>query len=152
MFENPFKDHSEDFIELVRKMENKYKQDYRLLRNLEGDLEYHQTNTKNKFYLSLAVTWGTIWYKQCYGTPVPFFRKFGRVFGTHRVFRLYSYSFAALYSFFWIPYNSKVLTTIKKIEDTDKIRSSGDYENFLVDGPQQLDFSSQKIMPWKSIN
>ena len=152
MFEKWFKDPTHEFLHLVRAMENKYKQDYRLLRNLEGDLELYQYKNKRNFYTALALTWGAIWYNESSKNPLPTIRKFGLFFGTHRSFRLYLYSCSIIYASCWIPYNIKVRKTMDKIKDTDAIRSSIRYNNYIIDGPQQLDFASSKIMPWKSMN
>ena len=151
MMDFPIWDQTENFHKLIHTMQVKYRNQYTQFASLEGDMETLKEMTTKKFSVSLAAIWGTIWWKQSFGTPIVLFRQYGRLFKTHRVFRMYSYSLVALYAYFWVPYNRKLAMTMHKIRDTDKIKSSRLYNNFLVEQPQQT-FESGKVMPWRSIN
>ena len=142
---------SHDFEQTIKSLQTKYRTKYRQFLSLEGDVEHLYNNTRKNFFLTLVPTWAFIYYRQASGKPLYFLRQYGRIFGTHRVFRLYSYSFAAIYTCYWARYNRILKLTTQKLKDTHNIRSNPEYINYDVDMPQMFDISG-KVMPYKKIN
>ena len=148
MIKNIWKDRRHEFYDLIRGMQVKHRNQYRLLGNLKGDVESSYSNRQKIFGFSLAVTWSTIWYKQAVGTPVILFRQYGRFLKTHRTFRLYGYSFLALHTALFAPLNRQIEATMMNIRDTDRIRNSVRYNNFEVTASQETD-QNNTVMPWQ---
>ena len=148
MIKNICTDRRHEFYDLIREMQVKHRNQYRLLGNLKGDVEHSHSNRQKIFAVSLAAVWGTIWYKQSVGTPIILFRRYGRVLKTHRTFRMYGYSILALHMALFAPLNRQMEVTMKKIRDTDRIRNSANYSNFEVTASQETD-QNNTVMPWQ---
>ena len=138
------------FETTIKQLQAKYPRRYRQLFSLENDAEFLRKKTEKKFLFLLVPTWSLIFYRQASGNPLLFFRQYGRILKTHRVLRLYAYSFAAIYTYCWVPYHSALKATTQKLIDTDLIRNSPNFVDFDVKMPQQLDISST-ILPHKKI-
>ena len=140
-----------NFENTIKNLQSKYRRNYRQLLSLEGDAEELYNHTRRNFFAMLIPTWSFIYYRQASGRPFYLLRQYGRIFKTHRVFRLYSYSFAAFYLCNWSNYNRILKNTTQKLKDTDAIRSNPKYVNYDVEMPQQIDISGH-VMPYKKIN
>ena len=140
-----------EFDSTVTNLMTKYRRSYRQLLSLQGDAELLHKNTRRKFLTLLLPTWAFIFYRQATGKPLYFLRQYGRVFKTHRVFRMYSYSFLAFYAYCWIPYNRTLVATTQKLIDTDRIRANPGFVDHDVKMPQQLDISGM-VLPHKKLN
>ena len=113
-------------IAKIEEMKNKFPAKRNELSNLFFENHYRKEESLSQFYTYLTLTWGSIFLWTSSNGPLPFFREYGRIFKTHRVFRHYAYSFALIWAVTQENYRRNINTTVERLENIEKMLSKED--------------------------